>query len=159
MTLSSSQTDCLSLSLSLSACLSACLSLLQFIPESARYNVSAGNIQAAVETLQKIAKMNGACLPAGRLVEPAVVRSLWGSTSAARCSFMFSLLNCTLLLLSWWIRYNKAELMCSCCFRKSEAVGGFCSAHHSGGRLCCSGIHGNVSLHPHFYFSDDLVLS
>lgn len=45
----------------------------QFIPESARYNVSAGNIQAAVETLQNIAKMNRASLPPGRLLEPAVV--------------------------------------------------------------------------------------
>ncbi|XP_037615810.1 putative transporter SVOPL isoform X2 [Sebastes umbrosus] len=43
--------------------------LFKFIPESARYNVSAGNIQAAVETLQKIAKMNRVSLPAGRLVE------------------------------------------------------------------------------------------
>ncbi|XP_038564606.1 putative transporter SVOPL isoform X1 [Micropterus salmoides] len=46
--------------------------LFKFVPESARYNVSAGNIQAALETLQKIAKMNGASLPPGRLVEPAV---------------------------------------------------------------------------------------
>lgn len=45
--------------------------LFKFIPESARYNVSAGNIQAAVKTLQKIAKMNRASLPPGRLVEPA----------------------------------------------------------------------------------------
>ncbi|XP_041819488.1 putative transporter SVOPL [Chelmon rostratus] len=46
--------------------------LFKFIPESARYNVSAGNIQAAVETLQNIAKMNRASLPPGRLLEPAV---------------------------------------------------------------------------------------
>ncbi|XP_027139640.1 putative transporter SVOPL isoform X3 [Larimichthys crocea] len=46
--------------------------LFKFIPESARYNVSAGNIQAAVATLEKIAKMNRASLPPGRLVEPAV---------------------------------------------------------------------------------------
>ncbi|XP_029901793.1 putative transporter SVOPL isoform X2 [Myripristis murdjan] len=44
--------------------------LFKFIPESARYNVSAGNIQAAVETLQRIAKMNNASLPPGQLFEP-----------------------------------------------------------------------------------------
>lgn len=49
------------------------VSLFQFIPESARYNVSAGNIQAAVKTLEKIAKMNKTCLPPGRLAEPVVV--------------------------------------------------------------------------------------
>ncbi|TNM91455.1 putative transporter SVOPL isoform X2 [Takifugu flavidus] len=44
--------------------------LFKFIPESARYNVSAGNLPAAVETLQKIAAMNRSSLPAGHLVEP-----------------------------------------------------------------------------------------
>ncbi|XP_059181955.1 putative transporter SVOPL [Centropristis striata] len=52
--------------------------LFQFIPESARYNVSAGNVQAAVETLQRIADMNGASLPPGRLVEsPGRERGSW----------------------------------------------------------------------------------
>uniref|UniRef100_A0A3Q3VWW9 Major facilitator superfamily (MFS) profile domain-containing protein n=1 Tax=Mola mola TaxID=94237 RepID=A0A3Q3VWW9_MOLML len=46
--------------------------LFKFIPESARYNVSAGNIKAAVKTLEKIAKMNKTCLPPGRLAEPVV---------------------------------------------------------------------------------------
>ncbi|XP_076015926.1 putative transporter SVOPL [Genypterus blacodes] len=46
--------------------------LFRFIPESARYNVSAGNVQAAMETLEWIAKMNGASLPPGQLVEPVV---------------------------------------------------------------------------------------
>lgn len=45
--------------------------LFKFIPESARYHVSAGNVAAAMETLQRIAKMNRASLPPGRLVEPA----------------------------------------------------------------------------------------
>ncbi|KAG7215111.1 hypothetical protein INR49_022759 [Caranx melampygus] len=45
--------------------------LFKFIPESARYHVSAGNIEAAVRTLQGIAVMNGAALPPGRLEEPA----------------------------------------------------------------------------------------
>ncbi|XP_072309675.1 putative transporter SVOPL [Eucyclogobius newberryi] len=44
--------------------------LFNFIPESARYHVSAGNIPAALKTLQKIAKMNRASLPQGQLVEP-----------------------------------------------------------------------------------------
>lgn len=52
--------------------------LFKFIPESARYNVSAGNIQAAVNTMQRIAKMNRASLPPGQLVEPAVTeRGSW----------------------------------------------------------------------------------
>ena len=75
---------CLSLSVSLSLCV--CVS--QFIPESARYNVSAGNIQAAVETLQKIAKMNRASLPEGRLVEPPVVSSLWAQTRVLAISLI-----------------------------------------------------------------------
>lgn len=56
----------------------------QFIPESARYNVSAGNVPAAVATLRWIAEMNRASLPEGRLVEPALVRQLW---EAARTAF------------------------------------------------------------------------
>uniref|UniRef100_A0A3P8UXQ3 SVOP-like n=1 Tax=Cynoglossus semilaevis TaxID=244447 RepID=A0A3P8UXQ3_CYNSE len=43
--------------------------LFKFIPESARYNVSAGNVDEAVRTLQWIAKMNRVSLPEGRLVE------------------------------------------------------------------------------------------
>ncbi|XP_049422893.1 putative transporter SVOPL isoform X2 [Epinephelus fuscoguttatus] len=46
--------------------------LFKYIPESARYNVSAGNVGTAVETLQRIARMNRASLPPGRLVEPVV---------------------------------------------------------------------------------------
>ncbi|KAL0962681.1 hypothetical protein UPYG_G00343920 [Umbra pygmaea] len=48
------------------------LILFQFIPESARYNVSAGNMKAAVETLERIARMNRASLPPGNLVETVV---------------------------------------------------------------------------------------
>uniref|UniRef100_H3CCS1 SVOP-like n=1 Tax=Tetraodon nigroviridis TaxID=99883 RepID=H3CCS1_TETNG len=43
--------------------------LFKFIPESARYNVSAGNVPAAMKTLEKIAAMNRSSLPPGRLVE------------------------------------------------------------------------------------------
>ncbi|KAM9846182.1 putative transporter SVOPL isoform 2-T2 [Aulostomus maculatus] len=46
--------------------------LFKFIPESARYNVSAGKMKAAMDTLQRIAKMNRASLPPGRLVGPVV---------------------------------------------------------------------------------------
>lgn len=52
----------------------------QYVPESARYNVSAGNVPAAEETLQKIAAMNRSALPAGRLREPVLVGSSWGSS-------------------------------------------------------------------------------
>ncbi|KAK2508135.1 hypothetical protein MC885_013500 [Smutsia gigantea] len=43
-----------------------------FIPESARFNVSAGNTQAALATLERIAKMNRSVLPEGKLVEPSL---------------------------------------------------------------------------------------
>ncbi|NWH56710.1 SVOP protein, partial [Geococcyx californianus] len=43
----------------------------QFIPESARYDVSTGNMAAAMATLQKIAKINGRAVPEGVLREPA----------------------------------------------------------------------------------------
>uniref|UniRef100_W5NJX4 SVOP-like n=2 Tax=Lepisosteus oculatus TaxID=7918 RepID=W5NJX4_LEPOC len=48
--------------------------LFQFIPESARYNVSAGNVSGALQTLQRIARMNGSSLPEGKLVEPLVTQ-------------------------------------------------------------------------------------
>ncbi|XP_027394689.1 putative transporter SVOPL isoform X1 [Bos indicus x Bos taurus] len=42
----------------------------KFIPESARFNVSTGNTQAALATLERIAKMNRSVMPEGKLVEP-----------------------------------------------------------------------------------------
>lgn len=45
----------------------------QFIPESARFNVSTGNTQAALDTLESIAKMNRSVMPEGQLVEPILV--------------------------------------------------------------------------------------
>ncbi|XP_048642827.1 putative transporter SVOPL isoform X5 [Marmota marmota marmota] len=42
----------------------------KFIPESARFNVSTGNTQAALATLERIARMNRSVMPEGRLVEP-----------------------------------------------------------------------------------------
>ncbi|XP_014349044.2 putative transporter SVOPL [Latimeria chalumnae] len=44
----------------------------KFVPESARYNVSAGKGSAAVDTLQYIARMNRSSLPEGSLNEPIV---------------------------------------------------------------------------------------
>ncbi|XP_040449980.1 putative transporter SVOPL isoform X4 [Falco naumanni] len=48
--------------------------VFKFIPESARYNVSTGNVAAALATLQRIAKTNGAVMPEGELREPAKER-------------------------------------------------------------------------------------
>ncbi|XP_065536954.1 putative transporter SVOPL isoform X3 [Lathamus discolor] len=48
--------------------------VFKFIPESARYNISVGNVAAALATLQRIAKMNGAAMPDGVLKEPAKER-------------------------------------------------------------------------------------
>ncbi|XP_017554317.1 putative transporter SVOPL isoform X2 [Pygocentrus nattereri] len=48
------------------------IGLFQLIPESARFQVSAGNVEGAVATLKWIAKMNGASLPEGELREPVV---------------------------------------------------------------------------------------
>ncbi|XP_038010872.1 putative transporter SVOPL isoform X1 [Motacilla alba alba] len=48
--------------------------VFRFIPESARYNVSTGNTAAALATLQRIARMNGAAMPEGQLREPAKER-------------------------------------------------------------------------------------
>ncbi|XP_067856006.1 putative transporter SVOPL [Heptranchias perlo] len=45
------------------------LVVFKYIPESARYNVSVGNTQRAIETLNYIAKMNHSCLPQGSLIE------------------------------------------------------------------------------------------
>lgn len=50
----------------------------QFIPESARFNVSTGNTQAALATLERIAKMNRSVMPEGKLVEPILVSAQLG---------------------------------------------------------------------------------
>ncbi|XP_019711321.1 putative transporter SVOPL [Hippocampus comes] len=56
----------------------ALLYLFKFIPESARFNVSAGNAAAAADTLGWIAKMNKASLPPGRLADTvAKQRGSW----------------------------------------------------------------------------------
>ncbi|XP_059672042.1 putative transporter SVOPL isoform X5 [Gavia stellata] len=48
--------------------------VFKFIPESARYNVSTGNMAAALATLRRIATMNGAAMPEGVLREPVKER-------------------------------------------------------------------------------------
>ncbi|XP_054054136.1 putative transporter SVOPL [Rissa tridactyla] len=48
--------------------------VFKFIPESARYNIFTGNVAAAMATLQRIAKMNGAVMPEGVLREPTKER-------------------------------------------------------------------------------------
>ncbi|XP_054985369.1 putative transporter SVOPL [Sorex araneus] len=48
----------------------------KFIPESARFNVSTGNTQAALATLQSIARTNRSVMPEGKLVEPVLDLSL-----------------------------------------------------------------------------------
>ncbi|KAM8974737.1 putative transporter SVOPL [Pelodytes ibericus] len=44
--------------------------VFKFIPESARFNVSVGNHQAAVDTLQRIARINRSKMPEGTISEP-----------------------------------------------------------------------------------------
>ncbi|KAL2087368.1 hypothetical protein ACEWY4_016196 [Coilia grayii] len=46
--------------------------LFKFIPESARFQVSVGNIRGAMETLEWIARLNNTQLPPGVLREPVV---------------------------------------------------------------------------------------
>ncbi|NXS37649.1 SVOP protein, partial [Pomatostomus ruficeps] len=48
--------------------------VFKFIPESALFNVSTGNMGAALATLQRIARMNGVAMPEGQLREPAKER-------------------------------------------------------------------------------------
>ncbi|XP_057709688.1 putative transporter SVOPL isoform X2 [Corythoichthys intestinalis] len=54
------------------------LFLFRLVPESARFDVSAGNVGAAADTLRRIARMNDASLPPGRLAESvAKKRGSW----------------------------------------------------------------------------------
>ncbi|KAM5171921.1 putative transporter SVOPL [Mantella aurantiaca] len=48
------------------------LPLSQFVPESARFNVSVGRHQAAIDTLSWIAKINRSKMPEGTIDEPVV---------------------------------------------------------------------------------------
>ncbi|KAK3517692.1 hypothetical protein QTP70_015673 [Hemibagrus guttatus] len=73
--------------------------LFQFIPESARFQVSAGNVEGAVATLKKIAKMNGASLPEGELRESIVTERGNAATLVSRAFMRTSLL----LWYSWFV--------------------------------------------------------
>lgn len=114
--------------------------LFRYIPESARYNVSAGNIKAAMETLQRIAKMNRASLPPGILVEPQVKERgnwrvlvgplyrrtsllLWSSWFVASFSYYGSVLSSSELL--------EKNLLCI-----TDAGEEHKAKHHQQGALC-----------------------
>ncbi|XP_060746056.1 putative transporter SVOPL isoform X2 [Tachysurus vachellii] len=73
--------------------------LFQFIPESARFQVSTGNVEGAVVTLKKIAKMNGASLPEGELRESIVTERGNAATLVSRAFLRTSLL----LWYSWFV--------------------------------------------------------
>uniref|UniRef100_W5UFF3 Putative transporter SVOPL n=1 Tax=Ictalurus punctatus TaxID=7998 RepID=W5UFF3_ICTPU len=75
------------------------LVLFQFIPESARFQVSAGNVKGAVATLKWIAKMNGVSLPEGELREPIVTERGNAATLVSRAFLRTSLL----LWYSWFV--------------------------------------------------------
>ncbi|XP_062861353.1 putative transporter SVOPL [Trichomycterus rosablanca] len=75
------------------------IGLFQLIPESARFQVSAGNVEGAVATLTWIAKMNGASLPEGELREPVVMERGKASTLISRAFLRTSLL----LWYSWFV--------------------------------------------------------
>uniref|UniRef100_A0A8C1XZC3 SVOP-like n=1 Tax=Cyprinus carpio TaxID=7962 RepID=A0A8C1XZC3_CYPCA len=111
------------------------IGLFMVIPESARFQVSAGNIQGALSTLKWIARMNGATLPEGELREPEVVcmRSyflrtsllLWYSWFVASFSYYGSVLSSSELLeknllcmtdadAEHQIKHNQEEALCYC---------------------------------------------
>ena len=43
----------------------------QWLPESARYDITRGHTEKALATLERIAKDNGKPMPLGKLVEPS----------------------------------------------------------------------------------------
>ncbi|XP_067247047.1 putative transporter SVOPL [Chanodichthys erythropterus] len=118
------------------------IGLFLFIPESARFQVSAGNIQGAMSTLNWIARMNGATLPEGELresevtergnaitlISPAFRRTsllLWYSWFVASFSYYGSVLSGSELLEKnllcmtdadpeHQIKHNQEEALCYC---------------------------------------------
>ncbi|XP_066508400.1 putative transporter SVOPL isoform X2 [Hoplias malabaricus] len=122
------------------------IGLFQFIPESARFQVSAGNVQGAVATLQRIAQMNGANLPEGELresvvtergkavtlISPAFRRTsllLWfvasfcyyGSVLSSSELLEKNLLCVTNANVEHDIKYNQEEALCYCIpFNKAD---------------------------------------
>ena len=53
------------------------LSVLQWLPESVRYNVLMGKSEKAMATLARIAKDNGKPMPQGKLICYKQVRFKW----------------------------------------------------------------------------------
>ncbi|XP_049329213.1 putative transporter SVOPL [Astyanax mexicanus] len=118
------------------------IGLFQFIPESVRFQVSAGNVEGAVATLKWIAKMNGASLPEGELREPIVEERgnaltlisptfrrtsllLWYSWFVASFTYYGSVLSSSELLeknllcvvdadAEHGIKHNQEEALCYC---------------------------------------------
>uniref|UniRef100_A0A9J7ZDV1 SVOP-like n=1 Tax=Cyprinus carpio carpio TaxID=630221 RepID=A0A9J7ZDV1_CYPCA len=118
------------------------IGLFMVIPESARFQVSAGNIQGALSTLKWIARMNGATLPEGELREPEVTERgnaitlispafrrtsllLWYSWFVASFSYYGSVLSSSELLeknllcmtdadAEHQIKHNQEEALCYC---------------------------------------------
>lgn len=118
------------------------IGLFMFIPESARFQVSAGNIQGAMSTLKRIAKMNNGVLPEGELREPEVTERgnavtlissafrrtsllLWYSWFVASFSYYGSVLSSSELLeknllcvtdpdLEHQIKHIQEEMLCYC---------------------------------------------
>nr|XP_055047045.1 putative transporter SVOPL [Misgurnus anguillicaudatus]XP_055047046.1 putative transporter SVOPL [Misgurnus anguillicaudatus] len=118
------------------------IGLFMLIPESARYQVSAGNIQGAMSTLRWIANMNGATLPEGELREPVVTERgnaltlispglrrtsllLWYSWFVASFCYYGSVLSSSELLeknllcvtdadQEHQIKHNQEEVLCFC---------------------------------------------
>ena len=46
--------------------------MLQWLPESARFDMTRGNRTRALATLERIAQENGKSMPLGKLVEPSL---------------------------------------------------------------------------------------
>lgn len=118
------------------------IGLFMFIPESARFQVSAGNIKGAMSTLNRIAKMNNGILPEGELRELEVTERgnavtlissafrrtsllLWYSWFVASFSYYGSVLSSSELLeknllcvtdpdLEHQIKHIQEEALCYC---------------------------------------------
>ena len=54
---------------------------LQWLPESARFDMTRGNRERALATLERIAKDNGKPMPLGKLIEPSSKVSPMGINS------------------------------------------------------------------------------
>ena len=57
--------------------LTQCCFLFQWLPESPRYLIAAGEKEKGMEVLQRMAKMNKAKLPTGTLINEAEVQYIY----------------------------------------------------------------------------------